>query len=128
MPVILSFRIIVRQVQPAGKYHITKYNIYNLKNFLQQFVSFFLQYRLRPVSVKDKAVMHCLILALMIRGYRLNLQEFSEQINANCGINKLKSLARLLGAVVDKSEKDTIIMKCPLPPPPQIVKRISKKK
>ncbi|XP_076162805.1 uncharacterized protein LOC143144363 [Ptiloglossa arizonensis] len=83
--------------------------------------------RLRPNSIKDKGVIHCMILALIIYNFELDIELFATIFSHRMGVKKLTSLARIIGALPNKEDKKIISLKVPLPPPPSIVKKGKKK-
>lgn len=83
--------------------------------------------RLRPSSVKDKAVIHCMILALIICNFVLDIELFTTILNNRMGMKKLTNLARLIGAVPSKEDKKIISLKVPLPAQAPIVRKGKKK-
>ncbi|XP_043249366.1 uncharacterized protein LOC122395659 [Colletes gigas] len=83
--------------------------------------------RLRPTSVKDKGVIHCMILALIIYNFVLDMELFATIFNHRMGLKKLTDLAKIIGAVPNKEDKKIITLKVPLPPPVSIVKKGKKK-
>ncbi|XP_015122477.1 uncharacterized protein LOC107044916 [Diachasma alloeum] len=83
--------------------------------------------RLRPVTVRDKALIHCLILTLMISNFKLDLEMFATLLTGRLGLKKLLELARLIGAVSVKTDKKIVFLKVPLPAAPTLVHRGKKK-
>ncbi|XP_076618974.1 uncharacterized protein LOC143340649 [Colletes latitarsis] len=83
--------------------------------------------RLRPTSVKDKGVIHCMILALIIYNFVLDMELFATIFNHRMGLKKLTDLAKIIGAVPNKEDKKIITLKVPLPPPVSIIKKGKKK-
>ncbi|PBC25428.1 uncharacterized protein LOC107993276 isoform X1 [Apis cerana] len=83
--------------------------------------------RLRPTSVKDKGVIHCMILALIICNFTLDLELFSTIFSHRMGLKKLTDLARIIGALPNKEDKKIITLKIPLPAPVSIVKKGKRK-
>lgn len=83
--------------------------------------------RARPTSMKDKGVIHCIILGLIIFNFELNLDLFATIINYRIGLKKFKDLARVVGAVPSKDDKNVISLKLPLPAEPAMVKKGKKK-
>lgn len=72
--------------------------------------------RLRPNSIKDKGVIHCMILALAINDYSLDLELFATEIGGRISLKKMTDFARLICAV-PLSDKKTVVLKLPLPSP-----------
>lgn len=83
--------------------------------------------RLRPNTMKDKGVIHCIILALIICNFNLNLESFATIFTHRMGLKKLTDLARIIGAVPSKDDKKIVILKLPLPAPTSVVKKGKKK-
>lgn len=83
----------------------------------------FYPHRARPISIRDKAVIHCIILGLMINNYQLDLDMFSDHIKSRLGPKKLLDLSRIIGASTSKENKNSIALKLPLPPPPSLIKK-----
>ncbi|XP_015432750.1 PREDICTED: DNA-directed RNA polymerase I subunit RPA49-like [Dufourea novaeangliae] len=83
--------------------------------------------RMRPNSVKDKGVIHCMILALVICNFTLDVEIFSTIFNHRMGLKKLKSLARVIGALSGKDDKNIVTLKVPLPPAAPLIKKGKKK-
>lgn len=103
------------------KYKHDRYIKLNLCNQI------YIIYRLRPNSIKDKGVIHCMILALIIYNFELDIELFATIFSHRMGVKKLTSLARIIGALPNKEDKKIISLKVPLPPPPSIVKKGKKK-
>lgn len=73
--------------------------------------------RLRPNTMRDKGVIHCMILALTIYNFELDLELFATILqNRAMGLKKLIALARVIGALPNKNDKNIISLKVPLPP------------
>ncbi|XP_076753590.1 uncharacterized protein LOC143425032 [Xylocopa sonorina] len=83
--------------------------------------------RMRPNSVKDKGVIHCMILALVICNFTLDLELFATIFTHRIGLKKLTDLARLIGAVPQKGDKKVVTLKVPLPGPMSVLKKGRKK-
>ncbi|KAL6264944.1 hypothetical protein P5V15_005040 [Pogonomyrmex californicus] len=83
--------------------------------------------RLRPNSMKDKGLVHCLILALTISNFVLDLESFRVMLELRTSLKKLTDLAKIIGATASKDDKKVIILKVPLPPPVSLVKKGKKK-
>ncbi|CAD1477762.1 unnamed protein product, partial [Heterotrigona itama] len=73
--------------------------------------------RTRPTSIKDKGVIHCMILALMICNFTLDLELFATLFTHRTGLKKLTDLAKIIGALPNKEDKKFITLKVPLPTP-----------
>ncbi|XP_046435020.1 uncharacterized protein LOC124186923 [Neodiprion fabricii] len=86
------------------------------------------QGRQRPNSMRDKGIMHCLILGLTISNFTLDLNLFTTIIKNGAGIKKLGELARFVGAVPTKDNKNVVVLKLPLPPQLALAKKGKKKK
>ncbi|XP_017794820.1 PREDICTED: uncharacterized protein LOC108576358 [Habropoda laboriosa] len=83
--------------------------------------------RMRPNSVKDKGVIHCMILSLIIYNFTLDLELFASIFSHRLGLRKLVDFAKIVGAVPTKENKKIIQLKIPLPAPLAIVRRGKKK-
>ncbi|XP_017762089.1 PREDICTED: DNA-directed RNA polymerase I subunit RPA49-like [Eufriesea mexicana] len=83
--------------------------------------------RMRPTSIKDKGVLHCMILALIICNFSLDLELFSTIFSHRIGLKKLTDLARIIGALPNKEDKKIVTLKVPLPAPVSVVKKGKKK-
>ncbi|XP_054002469.1 uncharacterized protein LOC128889115 [Hylaeus anthracinus] len=83
--------------------------------------------RLRPTSVKDKGVIHCMILGLIACNFVLDLELFSTIFSQRMSLKKLTDLARIIGALPSKEDKKMISLKVPLAPPVPIIKKGKKK-
>ncbi|XP_076663204.1 uncharacterized protein LOC143366219 [Andrena cerasifolii] len=83
--------------------------------------------RLRPTSMKDKGVIHCMILALIINNYALDIELFVTLFSHRTGLKKLTGLARIIGAMPNKEDKKIVTLKVPLPGPLSVTKRGKKK-
>ncbi|XP_014479544.1 PREDICTED: uncharacterized protein LOC106746914 [Dinoponera quadriceps] len=79
--------------------------------------------RSRPNTMKDKAAIHCLILALTISNYTLDLELFRIMLGTRTSLKKLIDLAKIIGAVPNKDDKKMITLKVPLPAPVPVVKK-----
>lgn len=84
--------------------------------------------RQRPTSVKDKAVIHCMILALVICNFVLDIELYSTIFSHRTALKKLLRLARIIGALPNKEDKRLVTLKVPLPPPMSTVNKKTKKK
>lgn len=73
--------------------------------------------------MKDKALIHILILALTISNFALDLELFRVMLATRTGLKKLTDLARIIGAVPNKDDKKIITLKLPLPAPAPLVKK-----
>ncbi|XP_015609823.1 uncharacterized protein LOC107274802 [Cephus cinctus] len=71
--------------------------------------------RQRPTSMRDKAILHCMVLGLSILNFSLNIEVFSSIVNIRISSKRLTDLARVLGAVPLKSDKSVVVLKLPLP-------------
>lgn len=78
--------------------------------------------RSRPNAMKDKALIHILIIALTISNFALDLELFRVMLTTRTGLKKLTDLAKIIGAVPDKTDKKIITLKLPLPAPTSLVK------
>lgn len=86
------------------------------------------QGRSRPNSMKDKGIVHCLVLGLMVSNYTLDLNLFTTILKNRVGVKKLGELARFIGAVPLKEKKTTVVLKLPLPPKLAVAKKGGKRK
>lgn len=82
---------------------------------------------MRPNSVKDKGVIHCMILALITCNFILDIELFATIFQHRMGLKKLTDLARIIGALPNKEDKKVITLKVPLPPPLSVIKKGKKK-
>lgn len=83
--------------------------------------------RLRPNSMRDKAIIHCIILGFFISNFVLDLELFATILNNRIGLRKLMDLARIILAVPNKDDKKVFTLKLPLPNPISLVKKGRKK-
>lgn len=83
--------------------------------------------RQRPNSAKDKAVIHCMILALIICNFTLDMELYATIFTHRIGMKKLVHLARIIGALPNKEDKKLVTLKVPLPAPVSIVNKKKKK-
>jgi len=79
--------------------------------------------RMRPNTMKDKGLVHCLILALTISNFVLDLELFRVMLETRTSLKKLTDLAKIIGAVTTKDDKKVITLNVPLPPPVSLVKK-----
>lgn len=77
--------------------------------------------------MRDKGIIHCMILALMIGNYKLDLDLFSTILSNTRGVKKFTELARIVGAVPLKDDKKMVVLKVPLPPPLRIMRKVKRK-
>ncbi|XP_046820794.1 uncharacterized protein LOC124425058 [Vespa crabro] len=84
--------------------------------------------RLRPASMKDKAIIHCIILGLIISDFIIDLELLATMLNSRIGIRKLIDLAKIIAAVPNKNDKKTFTLKLPLPEQVTMVKKGKKKR
>lgn len=73
--------------------------------------------------MKDKGLVHSLILALTISNFILDLELFRVMLETRTSLKKLMDLAKIIGAVSTKEDKKVIALKVPLPPPVSLVKK-----
>jgi len=73
--------------------------------------------------MKDKGLVHSLILALTVSNFMLDLDLFRGTIEMRTSLKKLMDLAKIIGAVTTKEDKKVIVLKIPLPPPVSLVKK-----
>lgn len=65
--------------------------------------------------MKDKGLIHCLILALTASNFELDLELFRTILKRKTGLKKLMNFVKIIGAVSSKKDKNIIILKVPLP-------------
>lgn len=73
--------------------------------------------------MKDKGLVHCLILALIASDFELNVELFRIMLTTRTSIKKLMDLARIIGATPTKDDKKIITLKVPLPEPITLIKK-----
>lgn len=78
---------------------------------------------MRPNIMKDKGLVHCLILALIISNFELDLEQFRVILKRKTGLKKLMNFVKIIGAVSSKKDKNIIMLKVPLPSPVSLVQR-----
>ncbi|XP_012273280.1 uncharacterized protein LOC105695866 isoform X2 [Orussus abietinus] len=83
--------------------------------------------RQRPASMRDKGVIHCIILALIISRFTLDLDLFSTLFHNKIGLKKLQDLSKIIGAVPLKGNKKIVILKIPLPVTSAVAKKSRRK-
>lgn len=71
--------------------------------------------RLRPNNIRDKAIIHCMIIGFLIGNYKINIEQFTTMFKIRLGIKKFLDLARYTYAVTNKGDKNTVVLKLPLP-------------
>ncbi|XP_012231582.2 uncharacterized protein Polr1E [Linepithema humile] len=79
--------------------------------------------RMRPNTMKDKGLIHCLILALTVSNFILDLELFRVMLETRISLKKLTDLAKIIGAVPNKDDKKIITLKVPLPAPVSFIKK-----
>ncbi|CAL1684730.1 unnamed protein product [Lasius platythorax] len=79
--------------------------------------------RMRPNIMKDKGLIHCLILALTVSNFELDLESFRVILKRKTGLKKLMNFVKIIGAVSSKKDKNIIMLKVPLPSPVSLVKK-----
>ncbi|XP_043667245.1 uncharacterized protein LOC122628737 isoform X3 [Vespula pensylvanica] len=84
--------------------------------------------RLRPASMKDKAIIHCIILGLIISDFVIDLELLATMLHNRIGIRKLIDLAKIIAAVPNKNDKKTFTLRLPLPEQVAMVKKGKKKR
>lgn len=77
--------------------------------------------------MKDKGLVHSLILALTISNFMLDLELFRITLETRTSLKKMMDLAKIIGAVSTKEDKKVIMLKVPLPPPMSLIKKGKKK-
>ena len=71
---------------------------------------------MRPTTMKDKGLIHSMLLGLSIRNYKLDLESFGSLFQLkSLGVKKLLDLSRYIYAVPSKEDKKIIMLKLPLP-------------
>ena len=73
--------------------------------------------RQRPTSMRDKGILHCMIIALMIGNFKLDIDLFATIVPGSRGLKNLSDIARIIGAVPTKDNKKIFVLKIPIPPP-----------
>ena len=73
--------------------------------------------------MKDKGLVHGLILALTISNFVLDLELFQIMLETRTSLKKLTDLAKIIGAMPTKEDKKVIALKVPMPPPVALVKK-----
>lgn len=76
--------------------------------------------------MRDKGLIHCLILGLTMWKFKLDLEVFSSMFLFRLGLKKLLDLSKYLYAVPARDDKKTVILKVPLPAP--VTKALNKKR
>ncbi|KYM99324.1 PREDICTED: uncharacterized protein LOC108776851 [Cyphomyrmex costatus] len=79
--------------------------------------------RTRPNFMKDKGLIHSLILALTLSNFTLDLELFRVMLETRTSLKKLMDLTKIIGAVSSKDDKKIVVLKVPLPPPASYVKK-----
>ncbi|XP_014238209.1 uncharacterized protein LOC106659940 [Trichogramma pretiosum] len=82
--------------------------------------------RLKPLTMRHKGLIHCIILGLIIWDYKLDIEQFNTMFTLRLGTKKLIELARCIRAVPVKDDKKSVVLKIPVPEP--VSKVISRKK
>jgi len=77
--------------------------------------------------MKDKGLIHSLILALTISNFSLNLQQFRIMLGIRTSLKRLTELAKIIGTTHSKENKKIITLKIPLPIPVFLTKRARKR-
>lgn len=78
---------------------------------------------MRPNIMKDKGLVHSLILALTVSNFVLDLEQFRVTLEIRTSLKKLADLGKIIGAVATKDDKKVIMLKVPMPPPMSLVKK-----
>ncbi|XP_043276113.1 DNA-directed RNA polymerase I subunit RPA49-like [Venturia canescens] len=80
--------------------------------------------RQRPTTMKDKGIIHCMIMALMLWNFTLDIELFITLFsNSRVGLKKFTDLARIIGAMPSKENKKLFCLKIPLPAPLSTVRK-----
>lgn len=80
--------------------------------------------RLRPNSLKDKALCHLIVLGLLLTQFKLNLELLSKSLAVS--VKRLHQYCHQVGAVSSSRASSTVILKLPLPPlkqPQRVIKK-----
>lgn len=83
--------------------------------------------RLRPTTMKDKALIHCIILGLIVSDFILDLELFATVLSNRVGLKKLLDISRIVLAVPRKDNRKTVTLQLPLPNPIALIKKGRKK-
>ncbi|EZA53906.1 hypothetical protein DMN91_009942 [Ooceraea biroi] len=83
--------------------------------------------RSRPNTMKDKGLIHCMILALTVSNFMLDLDSFREMLGIRTSLKKLTDLAKIIGATASKEDKKVMVLKVPLPKPVSLVRKGKRK-
>lgn len=67
--------------------------------------------------MRDKGIIHCLVLSLILWDFTLDLEKFSTMLKFKISIKKLIELARYVYAVPSKENNKCVVLKLPLPAP-----------
>jgi len=77
--------------------------------------------------MKDKGLIHSLILALTILNFSLDLEQFRIMLGMRISLKRLMELAKLVGATHSKENKNIIMLKVPLSAPVSLIKTARKR-
>lgn len=83
--------------------------------------------RLRPTTMKDKALIHCIILGLIVSDFILDLELFATVLSNRVGLKKLLDISRIVAAAPRKDNRKTVTLQLPLPNPIALIKKGRKK-
>lgn len=81
--------------------------------------------RLRPNSLKDKALCHLIVLGLLLTQFKLDLEPLSQVLAIS--VKRLQQFSSQVGAVSSSRASSTVVLKLPLPPLKQPQTMIKKK-
>ncbi|RZB66621.1 DNA-directed RNA polymerase I subunit RPA49-like, partial [Asbolus verrucosus] len=70
--------------------------------------------RTRPLSMKDKAICHILVLSMIGFDYQLDIETLAKSMKL--GIKKLQEMGRILAFSPHGKDKSRMVLKIPLPP------------
>jgi hypothetical protein len=82
--------------------------------------------RLRPNSLKDKAVCYLIVLGLLLTQFKLDLEPLSKALGSS--LKRLQQLSSQVGAVSSSRASSTVVLKLPLPPPKERLIVLKKRK
>jgi len=77
--------------------------------------------------MKDKGLIHSLILALTISNFSLDLEQFRIMLGIRTSLKRLMELAKIIGATHSKENKKIVILKIPLSTPVSLIQKGKKR-
>ncbi|XP_063222836.1 uncharacterized protein LOC134531147 isoform X2 [Bacillus rossius redtenbacheri] len=89
------------------------YSVLISNNILNNFTTSVGNKRNRPLTHRDKALCHIIVLGLLACGYQLDLKPLVKSFQ-RVGLAKLQALSRVVGAVPSKNKPDVIELKFPV--------------